>query len=82
MGMGEEAEGLTLENLQQLSDIVTKRLPQIETGLANLETEIRAVEMAVTQINSQMQQLDQQYKDASSGSFDAAVQFGSGEARN
>ena len=81
MGMGEEAEGLTLENLQQLSDIVTKRLPQIETGLANLETEIRAVEMAVTQINSQMQQLDQQYKDASSGSFDAAVQFGSGEAQ-
>ena len=81
MGMGEQAEGLTLENLQQLSDIVTKRLPQIETGLANLETEIRAVEMAVTQINSQMQQLDQQYKDASSGSFDAAVQFGSGDAQ-
>ncbi len=81
MGMGEQAEGMTIENLQQLSDVVTKRLPQIETGIANLETEIKAVEMAVQQINSQMQQLDQQYKDASSGSFDAAVKFGSGDAQ-
>ncbi len=88
MGLAEQAKEqnidlkeLSIENLQQLSDIVTKRLPQIETGLANLEIEIKAVETAVNQVTSQMQQLDQQYKDASSGSFDAAVQFASGDAQ-
>lgn len=81
MGMGEQVKDLTLENLQQLSDIVTKRLPQIETGLANLQTQIVAVEEAVKQINRQMDQIDQKYKEASSGSFDAAVSFASGDAQ-
>lgn len=81
MGMGEQVKDLTLENLQQLSDIVTKRLPQIETGLANLQTQIAAVEEAVKQINRQMDQIDQKYKEASSGSFDAAVSFASGDAQ-
>lgn len=81
MGMGEQVKDLTLENLQQLSDIVTKRLPQIETGLANLQTQIMAVEEAVKQINRQMDQIDQKYKEASSGSFDAAVSFASGDAQ-
>ncbi len=81
LGMAEQVKDLTIENLQQLSDIVTKRLPQIETGLANLKTQITAVEMAVKQINKQMEQIDQQYKDASSGSFDAAVSIASGDAQ-
>lgn len=81
MGMAEQVKDLTIENLQQLSDIVTKRLPQIETGLANLDTQIMAVETAVKQINKQMEQIDQQYKDASSGSFDAAVSIASGDAQ-
>lgn len=81
LGMAEQVKDLTVENLQQLSDIVTKRLPQIETGLANLETQIMAVETAVRQINKQMEQIDQQYKDASSGSFDAAVSIASGDAQ-
>ena len=78
---GEQAENLTLENLQQLSDVVTKRMPQIETGIANLETEIKAVEMAVQQVTAQMSELDQKYKEANAGSFDAAVSFGSGSAQ-
>lgn len=81
MGMGEQVKDLTVENLQQLSDIVTKRLPQIETGLANLDIQILAVEKAVNQVNSQMKQIDERYKEASSGSFDAAVQFASGDAQ-
>ncbi len=81
LGMAEQVKDLTIENLQQLSDIVTKRLPQIETGLANLKTQIVAVETAVKQINKQMEQIDQQYKDASSGSFDAAVSIASGDAQ-
>lgn len=81
MGMGEQVKDLTLENLQQLSDIATKRLPQIETGLANLNTQILAVEEAVKQVNRQMDQIDQKYKEASSGSFDAAVSFASGDAQ-
>lgn len=81
MGMGEQVKELTLENLQQLSDVATKRIPQIETGLANLETQIMAVEEAVKQVNRQMDQIDQKYKEASSGSFDAAVSFASGDAQ-
>lgn len=81
MGAGDQIKDLTVENLQQLSDVVTKRLPQIETGLANLDTQIMAVETAVKQVTSRMEQIDQQYKDASSGSFDAAVSIASGDAQ-
>ncbi len=76
-----QADQLTLDNLQKLSDAVTVRLPQIETGIANLNTEILAVEKAVEQITNQMARLDQQYQEASTGSFDAAVSFGSGDAQ-
>lgn len=83
--IGEQLNGqidqLTLDNLQKLSDAVTVRLPQIETGIANLNTEIMAVEKAVEQVSGQMAQLDQQYQDASKGSFDAAVNFASGDAQ-
>ncbi len=81
LGMEEQVKDLTIENLQQLSDIVTKRLPQIETGLANLETQIIAVEQAVKQINNQMEQIDQQYKEADSGKFQAAISMASGDAQ-
>lgn len=76
-----QIDQLTLDNLQKLSDAVTKRLPQIETGIANLNTEIMAVEKAVEQVSGQMAQLDQQYQDASKGSFDAAVSIASGDAQ-
>lgn len=83
--IGEQLNGqidqLTLDNLQKLSDAVTVRLPQIETGIANLNTEIMAVEKAVEQVSGQMEQLDQQYQEASKGSFDAAVNFASGDAQ-
>lgn len=81
MGMTDQVEELTLENLQQLSDIVTKRLPQIETGLANLNTQIMAVEQAVKQMNKQMDQIDQKYKEADSGKFEAAISIASGDAK-
>ncbi|MDE7311223.1 MAG: efflux RND transporter permease subunit [Eubacterium sp.] len=81
MGMGDQVKDLTIENLQQLSDIVTKRLPQIETGIANLNTQILAVEQAVKQVNRQMDQIDQKYKEADSGKFQAAVSMASGDAQ-
>ena len=81
MGMGEQVKDLTVDDLQQLSDVVTKRLPQIETGLANLETQIMAVEQAVKQIGRQMDQIDQQYKEADSGKFEAAINIASGDAQ-
>ena len=81
MGMAEQVEDLTLDNLQQLSDVVTKRLPQIETGLANLKTQIMAVEQAVKQISRQMEQIDEKYKEADSGKFQAAVSMASGDAQ-
>lgn len=81
MGMADQVEKLTLDHLQQLSDVVTKRLPQIETGLANLETQIMAVEQAVKQINRQMDQIDEKYKEADSGKFQAAVSMASGDAQ-
>lgn len=81
MGMGDQVKDLTVDRLQQLSDIVTKRLPQIETGIANLETQIMAVEQAVKQVNRQMDQIDQKYKEADSGKFQAAVSMASGDAQ-
>lgn len=81
MGMGDQVKDLTVENLQQLSDIVTKRLPQIETGIANLHTQIMAVEQAVKQVNRQMDQIDQKYQEADSGKFQAAVSMASGDAQ-
>lgn len=81
MGLAEQAEEMTIDNLQQLSDIVTKRLPQIETGLANLKTQIVAVEQAVKQVNKQMDQIDQKYKEADSGKFEAAISIASGDAK-
>jgi len=81
MGMGDQVKDLTVDRLQQLSDIVTKRLPQIETGIANLETQIMAVEQAVKQVNQQMDQIDQKYKEADSGKFQAAVSMASGDAQ-
>lgn len=81
MGMGEQVKDLTVDDLQQLSDVVTRRLPQIETGLANLETQIMAVEQAVKQIGRQMDQIDQQYKEADSGKFEAAINIASGDAQ-
>ena len=80
MGMGDQVKDLTVDRLQQLSDIVTKRLPQIETGIANLETQIMAVEQAVKQVNRQMDQIDQKYKEADSGKFQAAVSMASRDA--
>ncbi len=81
MGMADQVKDLTLDNLQQLSDVVTKRLPQIETGLANLQTQILAVEQAVKQINRQMDQIDEKYKEADSGKFQAAISMASGDAQ-
>ncbi len=81
MGMGDQVKDLTIDRLKMLSDAVTKRLPQIETGLANLATQIQAVQVAMDQVNSQMAQIDQQYKDARAGSFEAAVSMGSGDAQ-
>ncbi len=81
MGMADQVKDLTLDNLQQLSDVVTKRLPQIETGIANLQTQILAVEQAVKQINRQMDQIDEKYKEADSGKFQAAISMASGDAQ-
>ncbi|KAI4451989.1 Multidrug resistance protein MdtC [Eubacterium plexicaudatum ASF492] len=81
LGMAEQVQELTPERLQQLSDIVTVRLPQVETGIANLETQIIAVEQAVKQMNKQMAKIDQQYKEADKGKFEAAVSIASGDAQ-
>ena len=45
-------ENFTWENLSMMEEKVTVRLPQIDTELANLDTEIAAAQAVLAQVNS------------------------------
>lgn len=75
------AAGLDAGTLQQLYDIVNTRIPQIDTELANLNTEIMAAKEVVNQINSKMSNIDDSYTAAEQGKISAAAGFGSGSAQ-
>ncbi|MCR5703237.1 MAG: efflux RND transporter permease subunit, partial [Eubacterium sp.] len=77
----DQAKQLTVENVEQLHNVVKVRLPQIDTELANLNTEIKAAEMVVKQMGSKMGTLDESQEKLFSGAIDAAAGFGSGQAQ-
>lgn len=80
-GFGDKLNGLTVDSMKRLSDIVNVRIPQIDTAIANLDIEIKAAEAIVSNINEQMKDIDKNYQDALKGAFDAAAGFGSGDAQ-
>ena len=80
-GQGEAAAMLTEENLRQLSNIVTVRIPQIEGELANLNVEIMANQMALDGVNAAVQAALDHYAAMEAGKISAAAGFGSAMAQ-
>lgn len=80
-GMGEAAKNLTVENLTALSDIVNTRIPQIEAGLANLQTELLASTAALDAVNDAVAQAVNSYTEVEAGKILAAAGFGSAAAQ-
>ena len=80
-GQTEAAEMMTAENLQQMSEIVNTRIPQIETELANLNTEIAASQAVLDSVNSAVQSALDNYASLESGKMTAAAAFGAASAQ-
>ncbi len=81
MGQGEAIEGVTYESIKQVNDIVNTRLPQIDTALTNLETELAASQAMLDEINKQMEGMDDKQSQVIAGGYTAAAGFGSGQAQ-
>lgn len=81
VGKGDWVANLSYEGIKQIYQIVAVRMPQIDTEVANLGTEITAQEMIISQLTSQMANLDDAHKQVVSGSISAAIGFGSGQAQ-
>lgn len=69
-----------LEQLEMLVEAYT-RLGQIDTELANLNTEIMAAQAVVDEVNKQVQQATDNYEALEAGKINAAVGFSSGAAQ-
>ena len=80
-GFGDGLSAITVESMETLYNIVEKRIPQIDTAVANLNTEIKAAEAIVKNINKQMKDIDKNYEKALTGALDSAAGFGSGDAQ-
>ncbi len=72
---------LTTDSLSQLYQIVEVRIPQIDTEIANLNTEIVAAQAVLDALNNQIGDLDSAYKAAEQGKISAAAGFGSASAQ-
>ena len=81
LGYGDQIKDVNYDTLKQLSDVVTVRLPQIDTELANLDTEIAAAQAVVDQMSDQMKDMDEQQTQAVAGGYSAAAGFGSTQAQ-
>ncbi|MCR5652715.1 MAG: efflux RND transporter permease subunit [Ruminococcus sp.] len=80
-GYGEQVEKLSLETLTKVYTAVKVRLPQIDTELSNLKTEIKAQEAIIEQLNKKVSGLDDKQSQTNSAELNAAVEFGSGKAQ-
>ena len=75
---------LTLENLTTLKsayDTAASRIPQIDTELANLSTELVAAQAALDQVNAVVNSAMANYNTVESGKIAAAAGFGSAQAQ-
>lgn len=80
-GYKEQSKYITKANLQNLYNAVKVRLPQIDTELANLKTEILAQEAVVKQLKKKMKGMDKKQSDLISGGYSAAAGFGTAGAQ-
>ena len=80
-GQSEAAAQLDADTLQQLSDIVNTRIPQISAELNNLEVEIAASQAVLDSVNSVLDTALDNYSAVEAGKITAAAAFGSASAQ-
>ncbi len=81
IGQGDKVAALDKNAMSQLYESVEVRLPQIDTELANLKTEIKAAELMVEQINKKLKNIDKLQSQALAGAYAASSAFGAGQAQ-
>ena len=80
-GQAEAAKQMTKKNLKSLYDIVEVRIPQIDTALANLKTEITVAKAALDQVEKSIKEAEKNYESVEQGKITAAAAFGSANAQ-
>ena len=58
MGQGDSVKKLTVASMKKVYNIAEVRMPQIDTELANLKTEIKVAQAMVDKINQKMKGMD------------------------
>lgn len=81
MGYGDKVKDLSLAALKQVYNAVKVRLPQIDTEIANLNTEIKAQEAIVKELEKRISNIDENQSDTNAAGLNAAVEFGAGKAK-
>lgn len=81
MGQSTVAKSITADGLKQMYDIVVMRIPQIDTALGNLKTEIAASKATIKKVNASIKKAESKYEEVESGKITAAAAFGSGAAQ-
>lgn len=67
----------TVENLTQMEQIINTRIPQIDSELANLETEIAAAKAAKEQVDAAVKEAEANYEQVEKSKMTAITAFGS-----
>ena len=69
MGQGDSVKKLTVASMKKVYDIAEVRMPQINTELANLKTEIKVAQAMVDKINEKMKGMDKKQEQAVVGGY-------------
>ena len=80
-GQGAAAKQMTKKNLKSLYDIVEVRIPQIDTALANLKTEIMVAKKTLEQVEKSIKKAEDNYEQVEQGKITAAAAFGTANAQ-
>lgn len=80
-GQGDAAKQMTKKNLKSLYDIVEVRIPQINTALANLKTEITVAKQTLKQVEKSIKEAEGNYEQVEQGKITAAAAFGTANAQ-
>jgi HAE1 family hydrophobic/amphiphilic exporter-1 len=80
-GQGAAAKQMTKKNLKSLYDIVEVRIPQIDTALANLKTEIVVAKKTLEQVEKSIKEAEDKYEQVEQGKITAAAAFGTANAQ-
>lgn len=81
MGQEEAAKQVNEKNLKTLYDIVEVRIPQIDTALGNLKTEITVAKTVLKQVEKSIKEAEDKYEEVERGKITAAAAFGSANAQ-